>query len=130
MTDDIYYKELHAAARNYDIKLWGTLVSFLVVVGWILSGIEFEESFIKTNSENIVRLFFAGLISLILLIKFVKEHGVAMLIQDEINRLDKDKGRIPLYSSPRFLELLEEKGICLYSIPFEKTYLNCEHLAG
>lgn len=116
MTNEDYYRELHATGRHYSTQSWATLVSFLVVVGWILSGINFNLLF-QPDSSNLFHLFFAGVASLILLLKFIREHGWILLIQNEINRIDEDKMHLPLYSSDKLSESLMERKISLNSIP-------------
>lgn len=116
MTNEDYYKELHATGRHYSTQSWATLVSFLIVVGWILSGINFNVLF-QPDPSNLFHLFFAGVASLILLLKFLREHGWILLIQSEINKMDEDKTHLPLYSSDKLSELLMERKISLNSIP-------------
>jgi len=116
MTNEDYCRELHATGRHYSNQSWATLVSFLIVVGWILSGINFNTLF-QPDPSNLFHLFFAGVLSLILLLKFLREHGWILLIQSEINKMDEDKTHLPLYSSDKLSELLMEQKISLNSIP-------------
>lgn len=116
MTNEDYYRELHATGRHYSTQSWATLVSFLVVVGWILSGINFNVLF-QHDSSNLFHLFFAGVASLILLLKFTREHGWILLIQSEIKKMDEDETHLPLYSSDKLPESLKERKISLNSIP-------------
>lgn len=134
--ENSYYKELHTTARHYDNKMWAGLASFLIVVGWIGSNLDLSTqgpnifSILLTN-ENAFRLFFVGLISFIILMKFVKEHGIAILIQNEINKADKDiLNTVPLYSSENFPEILKKANIKLYTIPIFEHWLFKRRVSG
>ncbi|MBI2624258.1 hypothetical protein HYW67_02070 [Candidatus Parcubacteria bacterium] len=76
--EEIYYKELHQTARHYDTKLWTVLGVSLVVIGWLATGFDFADF---VSIKNILILFTAGVVSHLLLLKFIKEHAHTLWIQ-------------------------------------------------
>ncbi len=110
-----YYKELHAASRHYDTKVWTIAGAFLIIIGWVLSKIDWGGEDFWTHENNAIILIFAAVTLFLLLLKFLKEHAYAIWIQKKINAMDEQfqgdsrsvdniydiSKRHPLYSMPQ-----------------------------
>lgn len=100
--EEVYYSELQATLRNYDMKLWQIPGLFFAVVTLVLAN--FDSS---CSVKNIVILFFGISFLFLLILFFYKAHFFHILIQKKINEFDrvynkKDEKieRIPLTSIP------------------------------
>lgn len=133
--DEIYYKELHAASRHYDVKVWTMLAVFLAVIGWVLLGVEWRDDLgddcllFECSTKNGVILISAAVILFLLLLKFLKEHAYAIWIQKKINNLDEQ-----FQGSSRKPDNLKDlsKRHPLYSMPSEseKEFSECDMIIG
>jgi len=80
-----YYKELHANLRHYDAKAWTVTVAFFAAITFVLSQIRGA----LWSARNAFTLILFGVISFLLLLKFLKEHAHSLWIQKKINEFDQ-----------------------------------------
>lgn len=99
--DRDYLKELHNTARTYNTQLWAIPAVFFGLMGLVIGNLEFENFW---GHQNLTLLAFGALTSFLLLLQFNKTSIVSILIQEEINKFEKQekylKDRMPMYSIP------------------------------
>ena len=109
ITKQDYYRELHAAARNYNTKLWAIPPIFIAVAGFVINKLKLED--IKSaqgfaSYENLILLLGGGAIALILLLQALKDSYFQILIQKKINEIEEQHNlgtqegeAIPIFSA-------------------------------
>lgn len=97
-----YYKELHSASRSYNTKLWTIPGLFILVVGFIFKGLEFNSMDSFASLKNFILLVGGGVIIFMLLLQSLKDSFFQISIQKKINELEESEKAIegmPLYSA-------------------------------